>query len=217
MGARVAGSEGRIDLVVSGWQWPGTVATLRANGRVAVTFARPSDYVSYQVKGHATVGVANAEDVSLSERYMADIVDVLAGLGLNRRLAAESLAGEATAAADSVARPRSEGRPFRVKHHAFDDSVFIDNDYVIKGVPGRLLMFMLQTYQREGRRDYTNRELRLTSAIRLPDIKDNLESRLLLLRRRLDEKAAPVRLIQTGRGRIALQMAGSPLLEDIGT
>lgn len=52
-----------------------------------MTFARPSDYVCYQVKGSASVVPAQAEDLQRSERYMADIVQVLSGLGLDRRLA----------------------------------------------------------------------------------------------------------------------------------
>jgi adenylate cyclase len=106
------------------------------------------------------------------------------------------------------------GRGFRVVHYAYDDSIFIDNEYLIKGVPGRLLMHLLRIHQREGRTEFTNREIRLSEDLRLPDIKDNLETRLLLLRRRLEEKAAPVRLLRTGRGRIRLEVAGRAVLEE---
>lgn len=95
-----------------------------------------------------------------------------------------------------------------VVHHRFDDSVFVDGDYVIKGVAGRLLISMLEQYQATGRVEFTNREIRLDAALRLPDFKDNLETRLLLLRRRLDEKQLPMRLRRLGRGRIGLQMEG---------
>jgi adenylate cyclase len=104
------------------------------------------------------------------------------------------------------------GRPFNVVHHTFDDSVFIDNEYVIKGVPGRLLVHLLRLHLREGRADFTNREMRLSDELRLPELKDNLETRLLLLRRRLEEKAAPIRLLQTGRGKLRLQLAGPAVL-----
>jgi adenylate cyclase len=105
------------------------------------------------------------------------------------------------------------GRPFNVVHHAYDDSVFIDNEYLIKGVPGRLLVHLIGLHLREGRADFTNREMRLSDELRLPDFKDNLETRLLLLRRRLEEKAAPIRLRRTGRGRFRLELSGPPLLE----
>jgi adenylate cyclase len=104
------------------------------------------------------------------------------------------------------------GRPFSVVHHAFDDSVFIDNEYLIKGVPGRLLVHLLRLHLREGRADFTNREMRLSDELRLPELKDNLETRLLLLKRRLDEKAAPIRLRRTGRGRLRLELAGPAIL-----
>jgi adenylate cyclase len=105
------------------------------------------------------------------------------------------------------------GRPFSVVHHLFDDSVFIDGEYLIKGVSGRLLVHLLGLHLREGRADFTNREMRLSDELRLPDFKDNLETRLLLLRRRLEEKAAPIRLLRTGRGKLRLEMAGPALLE----
>ena len=138
---------------------------------------------------------------------------VIASQSAAALLLAESTAGEQAASPGPVAADRTAGREFRVTHHDYDDSVFIDNEYLIKGVSGRLLIFMLETWRRESRQEFSNRELRLTSALRLPDIKDNLESRLLLLRRRLDEKALPVRIVRTGRGRISLQLTGTPIIE----
>ncbi|WP_312160526.1 hypothetical protein [Phenylobacterium sp.] len=54
---------------------------------------------------------------------------------------------------------------------------------------------------------------RLEAGLRLPGLKDNLETRLILLRRRLDEKAAPIRLARPGRGQIRLEVTGTPRLE----
>jgi adenylate cyclase len=107
------------------------------------------------------------------------------------------------------------GRPFKVVHHTYDDSIFIDGNYLIKGVAGRLLVHLLGLHLREGRATFTNREMRLSDELRLPEFKDNLETRLLLLRRRLDEKAAPIRLRQTGRGRLSLELTGPAHLETI--
>jgi hypothetical protein len=88
VGAAVRREEGCIELMVSGWQWPKTVANVRANGQLAVTFARPSDYVSYQVKGHATVVPTTAEHTTLARRYMESMESTLGDLGLEQRIVA---------------------------------------------------------------------------------------------------------------------------------
>ena len=49
--------------------------------------------------------------------------------------------------------------------------------------------------------------------LRLPDFKDNLETRLLLLQRRLQEKQAPVQVERPARGRILLIVCGQPVIE----
>ncbi|WP_267221498.1 GAF domain-containing protein [Dyella silvae] len=128
----------------------------------------------------------------------------------------EALAPEAEPVAASAAHQQRGNRAIQISHHTYDDSVFIDNAYVIKGVAGRLLAYMLDAYISEGRRDFTNREIRLAETLRLPDIKDNLETRLLLLRRRLDEKNLPVRLIHAGRGQVTLAIDGMPVFSHTG-
>lgn len=82
VGASVRADKSEVELMVSRWQWPQTVRNVEANGRLAVTFARPSDYVSYQVKGEARVITASAENIALSARYRESIAATLEGLGL---------------------------------------------------------------------------------------------------------------------------------------
>jgi hypothetical protein len=88
VGAIVDRATGGVDLIVSGWQWPETIANVRRNGRLAVTFARPSDYVSYQVKGRATVITAAASDRACAARYVRAMTAILVGNGLDVRVTA---------------------------------------------------------------------------------------------------------------------------------
>lgn len=149
-----------------------------------------------------------------SEKRLAFTREDEAVLSIVARQAAVSLAlcermsfdPEAPSPIDRAAA--AVGTRVDVAHHPFDDSVFINGDYVIKGVAGRLLVHMLGQYLEGGRREFSNREIRLDASLRLPDFKDNLETRLLLLRRRLDEKHLPIRLEQLGRGKIGLAVEG---------
>jgi len=102
----------------------------------------------------------------------------------------------------------ARGRTVRFRHHADDDSVFIDDRYVIKGLSGRILARLVRIFVNDGRTDFSNKELRTDPTLKLSTLRDNLETRLLLLRRRLDDRAAPIRLLRTGRGQLRLQVEG---------
>jgi adenylate cyclase len=101
-----------------------------------------------------------------------------------------------------------------VKHYGADDSIFIDDAYLIKGVAGRIFWKLVQSHARMGRVDFTNKEIRLDSDLRLPDIKDNLEARLILLRRRLEARSDFLRLIRSGRGQFHLEVQRQLTLEE---
>ena len=117
--------------------------------------------------------------------------------------AAEAEAAELAAPAPMTLQPAG-APPLRVRFFESDASVFLDDDYLIKGVAGSVLWKLLRDHASEGRTEFTNRELRLSPEIRLPDISDNLEARLALLARRLVERDACLRIEKTGRGRFRL-------------
>jgi hypothetical protein len=87
-GAIVDRAKGHVDLIVSSWQWPQTIANVRRNGRLAVTFARPADYVSYQLKGRAAIIAASAAHRQCAQHYIEAMTETFAGLGLDRAVAA---------------------------------------------------------------------------------------------------------------------------------
>ena len=100
--------------------------------------------------------------------------------------------------------PAVTGRPLRVRHYAVNDSVFVDEDYLIKGVAGAILWKLLRDHVHDQRVEFSNRELRLDPSIRLPELSENLEARLVLLARRLAERCPFIRFEKTGRGRFRL-------------
>ncbi|MDZ4279586.1 MAG: GAF domain-containing protein [Hydrogenophaga sp.] len=106
------------------------------------------------------------------------------------------------------------GPALQVRHYRSNDSVFINNAYLIKGVAGAILWKLLRDGQ-HGRKEFTNRELRLDSSLRLPDVADNLEARLLLLHRRLAEQCPQLRIQKTGRGCFRFEANGPVELEDV--
>jgi len=96
------------------------------------------------------------------------------------------------------------GTVVQVRHFRANDSVFINDTYLIKGVAGAILWKLLKDYTQHGRTEFSNRELRLDASIGLPDVTDNLEARLVLLQRRLVEHSPHIRIEKTGRGRFRL-------------
>jgi adenylate cyclase len=129
------------------------------------------------------------------------------------------LQAEADRAQETPPRPpppaASEPGTMHVRHFESDDSIFLDDMYLIKGVAGRILWKLLRSYVDEGRREFSNKEVRLDRTLQLPDIKDNLETRLILLRRRLEERSPCLRIVRCGRGRFGLQVSRKVALESI--
>lgn len=92
LGVHLPEREGVLEVAISAWQWPDTVQNIRETGRLAVTFASPADYVSYQMKGAATLRPALPDDIERCERDIARVRAELLRLGVSERLTAPWLA-----------------------------------------------------------------------------------------------------------------------------
>ncbi len=141
-------------------------------------------------------------------RFTCDDEDALVAvareLGLAVRLLQSAEETPSAPVTQEVPASDTAGAPVVVRHYAENDSVFIDDDYLIKGVAGAIFWTLVRDYVERGRSVFTNRELRVDPRVRLPDLSDNLEARLILLRRRLDERGACARIEKVDRGRFRL-------------
>ena len=117
-------------------------------------------------------------------------------------LTADAVAGTTPADADAD----DAGAVTHVRSYDADGSIFVDGEYLIRGVAGRALWSILRRHVDEGTTEFSNKELRLDPSLGLPPFRDNLDSRLLLLKRRLDERQAPMRIVKTGRGRFRIEL-----------
>ena len=171
--------------------------------------AEPQSQLAVPVMaGRRLVGVLYVESTE-EMRFSYDDEDALVTLAAQLGMAIHVLrdAGDNTgeSAAAEERRAALAGEPVLVRHYAGNDSVFFGDDYLIKGVAGAILWTLLHDHA-QGRQAFANRELRLDPRIRLPELSDNLEARLILLERRLVERDACVRIEKTGRGRFRLRV-----------
>lgn len=155
--------------------------------------------------GQRVLGVLYVESAQ-EQRFGYDDEDVMVslagGLGAAMQLLHHGTQdhGEEGRGATYPPPPAPAGPPLRIRHFGVNDSIFLDADYLIKGVAGSILWTLLRDHAETGRTAFSNRELRLDPRIRLPDISDNLEARLILLSRRLVERKVPIRIEKTTRG-----------------
>jgi len=144
---------------------------------------------------HDRPGYFGAED--------SDLVQLVAGLLAPALLEAADSSEDETE--PEPAPPSLASRqPLRVRFYEADGSVFFDDDYVIKSLPGRLLFNLLEQLHLQGRHDFTKKELRVSHELGLPAGRDNLDTRLILLRRRLAERFPFVQIVPGARGRFSL-------------
>ncbi|SDF11991.1 GAF domain-containing protein [Limimaricola pyoseonensis] len=161
-----------------------------------------------------TVGVLFAESPQRN-RFGYDDEDALqlVAQSLGMRLLLERHDAQEAAAPCPTEITECTG-PLRLRHYRFDDTVFVDGAYLIKGVAGAIFWKLATEHATTGRTEFSNRELRLDAALKLPAHFDNLESRLLLLQRRLAERGGCIQIQRSGRGRFRFDVAGTLALEE---
>jgi pyridoxamine 5'-phosphate oxidase-like protein/GAF domain-containing protein len=155
-------------------------------------------------------------DYDLEDALVALAAQFGLALQAHRAHAAQEEAEETPAPSDdSAAAVPPPGPALRVRHFPRNHSVFLEEDYLIKGVAGAILWVLLQDATRAGRSEFSNRALRLDPRLPLPELDDNLEARLILLARRLADRGAPLAIEKTGRGRFRLRLErGVELVEE---
>ncbi|MGZ4709652.1 MAG: pyridoxamine 5'-phosphate oxidase family protein [Acidimicrobiales bacterium] len=187
-----------------------------AESRVAVPAIALGQLVGVlSVDSHEQVAFTSAD-----EAYLGVVASMLANAveieRAQERAAEDDLGpGGRPGAGSAVGTEDATATSTRVRFFAVDGSTFLDDDYLIKGVAGRILWSLLRHHHDEGRVEFTNREVRLDPTLELPEFRDNFESRLILLKRRLEERGAPIRIEKTGRGRFRLQVDAPLRLEAI--
>jgi hypothetical protein len=154
--------------------------------------------------------VESPEDLRFGYDDEDALVAIAAQLGLAIHVLQQTVEAQDDAPPPGSVKAPAEGAPVTIRHYAADDSVFVGDDYLIKGVAGAIVRKLVRDFLAGGRTEFTNRELRLDPTLRLPDISDNLEARLVLLERRLAERCPFLRIEKTGRGRFHL-VVGRPV------
>jgi hypothetical protein len=183
--------------------------------------AEPRSQIAVPLKLMGRVTGELLAESEVDQHFSYDDEDALTVLAHQVAMALALLQQREADAPPATAPPVPQATPaagalLTVRHFPHNDSVFVADDYLIKGVAGAILRKLVHEHLTLGRVEFSNRELRLDPSLKLPDIADNLEARLILLQRRLAERCPALRLEKTGRGRFRLVCERPLALQTVG-
>jgi hypothetical protein len=183
--------------------------------------AEPRSQIAVPLKLMGRVTGELLAESEVDQHFSYDDEDALTVLAHQVAMALALLQQREADAPPATAPPVLQATPaagalLTVRHFPHNDSVFVADDYLIKGVAGAILRKLVHEHLTLGRVEFSNRELRLDPSLKLPDIADNLEARLILLQRRLAERCPALRLEKTGRGRFRLVCERPLALQTVG-
>jgi adenylate cyclase len=214
---------GHMSSMVSyGLSWRTKVEQLGLQGTLAEAIplpglASPRSQLAVPLRARGrSMGVLLVESEH-DQFFSYDDEDALGAVGsqLAQGLAALHAAEWAAPPAAALPAPpdpaAADDAPLRIRHYHRDHSVFVGDQYLIKGVAGAIVAKLVRDQIASGRDAFTTRELRLAAGeLGLPDVQDNLGVRLLMLERRLAERDCGLRIERSGRGLYRL-LARGPL------
>ncbi|TFZ00275.1 hypothetical protein [Ramlibacter humi] len=111
--------------------------------------------------------------------------------------------GELAAPLTPLSEAPSSRQPIKIRRFPRNDVIFVNGEYLIKGLAGVIFWKVIQDYHRLGRTEFSNLELRLELSQTHPEKAENLESRLVMLIRRLAD-FKDLRIERIARGKIRL-------------
>lgn len=101
----------------------------------------------------------------------------------------------------------------RLTWHPEDETLACNGETLVKGVPAKILKYMVHAYLSEGRVAFEYREFKRDFDISLGQKNSNFEVRFYRLIKRLQEKCPSLAIVKAGRGRFELHVGCELSLE----
>lgn len=93
-------------------------------------------------------------------------------------------------------------------YHSGDESITLNGEYFTKNVPAKILKYLLETHQKEGKAEFEYRELKRQFEISLGQKNAHFEVRFTRLAEKLKSECPTMALEKTGRGKFSLVVNG---------